>query len=246
MKVRKDTKKRLIKGNRKVLEELKKVEGPNRFDMRKMFEHTFGFKAGKPVFMQKTKGGLIFFVSRADADRISKHKIDWDGIIFGGKEADKLKVKNLGDKVIAVVDSNPEDFERILSHERAHLMTRYDKVPGKLSIEQIKDSLKQDLIEGVKSERYFQGRFGLHKQPKNIVWHMFENYDRWRKPKQKVRMSNLEEKLITEMMFKEHALAFALKNLPRSVIIATIKKSKWENIEKNLQKEIAKRGIPIY
>ncbi|GEM_PF-4069694 len=146
------TKRKIAKGNRQVLREIRKVEEPNQFDMRKMFEHTFGFKPELPIHIQKTKGGLVFLLQRSDM-----HKIDPAYTLgaYIARDAKSVKPRALKGKVVVVKSYGWKSTfdEETIEHEKAHLIGSYGRIPGKEFYKQIGKAIKGELWSALDRSR---------------------------------------------------------------------------------------------
>lgn len=155
IKLTKTAKKRLERGNKRVLWHLKQNTGANAFHMEKMFKRTFGKPPVGPVFMQKTKGGLIFFVdSKTFYKIVPIMSPPPSGQMLQRKY---VNIRGLKSKVI-LINNGAIGIPEVKQHEIFHLLHEYQR-PGirnikKVNWNKLELNLGRDLLSEMGADLY--------------------------------------------------------------------------------------------
>jgi len=143
--------KRFEKGDRQVLRQLKKATDKRMFSINNIFRKIFGMSALEPLFMQKTKGGVIFFLHNNDYKRVTKPRWEFQES-HGRIESEAVKPRKLKNKVLIInVDDVPYDetVPEVVEHEKLHLKGAYSKPREPEFHEALKEYLKKEAIKTV-------------------------------------------------------------------------------------------------
>ena len=255
---------RIEAGNKAVLRELAKATtSPKRFEFKKMFAHTFGFKPQAPVFMQKTKGGLVFFLKEEDFNRftgagISKEGLTTSGLFFT-RHSKSVKPKNLKGKVMIVkLPYEPvKDVSETIAHEKAHLKYAYQHpasnfYPRKSGLGYRK-FLEHDLMDELRA-RFASGYLDLEttqsvlndladKHAHNLVSARLAKSPNSTKiekrfaDKYKTQVKQIASKIKKGRYYKYYA------GISEEKIRQVVDKSSWRTLAKNLEEFIRKRKL---
>lgn len=246
--------KRIRKGDRQILRELKASTGPTKLDFANFFERTFGKKPQRPVFMQKVKGGIVFYLGKPDYASFGLRPftyactLDKIGKGFATKSKLKGKVILVNRAMFPVSKHFGTTPEQMLAHEQIHLKSNYarpsldygyclDKFKaGKISKRTFNKSLECLLLDelcGYAQER----RTNVPDLQSLVLKHFSKQYEITRLPRITPEDDALFKKYYSGLPNIGKQISVLLnKKISTRMITKTIERSNWKNLSNNLEK----------
>jgi hypothetical protein len=228
--------KRLQQANRRILRQLKEVEGLTKkrrpvFDMRKMFEHTFGRKPYGDIFMQKTRGGVIFYVGKQDYVLLTE---EYALPLSSGRALIRkpVKTRSLKSRVILVrSDLNKEELSRTAEHEKLHLLGHYHNINSNGFRKLVEREMKTELIY------YLKKGYSVDSLDFEELAYDYYRPFKTRAKRGKTRAFGIASEIHADAIPTMMSIRGARREgIPMEQIIRTIKRSSWKDVAKNLNK----------